>query len=395
MTLPVEPRGLLPENLVDFGRVLRKLGLGAGPDAMLLSTQVVSQVGLARRDDLYWALHSVYVKRAEHRPLFEMAFDRFFRDPQSINKALSLLLPRERAREEKQAEPPSGARRLQEAFRRPPPPDLAREPETEVQFDAAMTFSDQEVLRTKDFEQMSSRELAAVQDAIRRMTLFSRQVQTRRHRPSTRGRRLDLRRTLQVSLRRGGHGIDLVRSVPRTRPPALVVLCDISGSMDRYSRMFLHLVHALTNHRRRVHTFLFGTRLTPVTRWLTTKDVDEALDRVGREVNDWAGGTRIEACLHDFNRNWSRRVLAQPAWVLLITDGLERGEPERLAFEADRLHRSCRRLIWLNPLLRWEGFEPKAKGIRSLIDHVDDFRPVHNLASLQQLVRVLSEEGVR
>jgi len=185
-----------------------------------------------------------------------------------------------------------------------------------------------------------------------------------------------------------------MRRERRLRRPPLVIICDISGSMERYSRMMLHFMHAVTNDRDRVHTFLFGTRLTNVTRYLRYKDVDMALEKVGEEVVDWSGGTRIGACLHDFNQNWSRRVLTQGAVAIIISDGLDRDEAAGLEDEMERLHKSCRQLIWLNPLLRYEGFQPKSMGIRAMLPHVDDFRTVHSLNNLQDLTRVLSTDFV-
>jgi hypothetical protein len=220
-------------------------------------------------------------------------------------------------------------------------------------------------------------------------------VPTRRFRPEPRGRRVDLRRTLRQSLRGGGAMIDLARKRRVRRHPPLVILCDISGSMERYSRMLLHFMHAVTNDRDRVHCFVFGTRLTNITRQLRQRDVDMALAKVGERVQDWSGGTRIGHCLHAFNRVWSRRVLAQGAVVLLITDGLDRDAGAGLEREIERLHKSCRRLIWLNPLLRYEGYAPIATGSRAIIKHVDDFRPVHNLESLAQLTEALGRFGPR
>ncbi|MGA8292435.1 MAG: VWA domain-containing protein, partial [Rhodoplanes sp.] len=182
---------------------------------------------------------------------------------------------------------------------------------------------------------------------------------------------------------------------PARRMPPIVALLDISGSMGEYTRLFLHFLHTVTDARKRVHSFLFGTRLTNVTRALKTKDPDEALAACSTSVADWAGGTRIATSVAAFNRLWGRRVLGQGAVVLLITDGLERDADDRLAFEIDRLHRSCRRLVWLNPLLRFAGFEPKAHGIRTMLPHVDEFRAIHNLNSMADLVEALSEPRSR
>jgi uncharacterized protein len=196
-------------------------------------------------------------------------------------------------------------------------------------------------------------------------------------------------------MKAGGALIDLKYLGPKTRQPPIVALLDISGSMSQYTRLFLHFLHAVTDARKRVHSFLFGTRLTNVTRALKSRDPDEALSQCSASVVDWSGGTRIATSLGEFNKRWARRVLTQGAIVLLITDGLERDPDDRLEFEIDRLHRSCRRLIWLNPLLRFEGFEAKAKGVRTILPHVDEFRPIHNLDSIGELCRALSDTGSR
>jgi uncharacterized protein with von Willebrand factor type A (vWA) domain len=213
---------------------------------------------------------------------------------------------------------------------------------------------------------------------------------TRRFAPDPRGARADMRATLRAALRSGGV-IELKRKSRRRRPPPLVVLCDISGSMGRYAQLLLHFLHAVTNDRDRVHVFLFGTRLTNVTRQLRHRDAEVAFQMVSHAVPDWSGGTRIGEALERFNKLWARRVLGQGAIVLLITDGLDRDGAQGLAENMDRLHRSCRRLIWLNPLLRWGGFEPKSQGIRAMLPYVDEFRPVHNLASLRALIFSLSQ----
>jgi uncharacterized protein with von Willebrand factor type A (vWA) domain len=251
------------------------------------------------------------------------------------------------------------------------------------------------VLQKKDFAQMTAAEIAAAKQAIKRLVLSLDEVKTRRLGPDRRGHRIDMRRTLRASMKAGGAVIDLKYLGPRMKAPPIVALIDISGSMSQYTRLFLHFLHAVTDARKRVHTFLFGTRLTNVTRALKARDPDEALAAVAASVEDWSGGTRIASSLHAFNKLWARRVLTQGAIVLLITDGLERDGGEHLAFEIDRLHRSCRRLVWLNPLLRFSGFEARAKGIRAMLPHVDELRPIHNLESMTDLVRALSQRGAR
>jgi uncharacterized protein with von Willebrand factor type A (vWA) domain len=240
---------------------------------------------------------------------------------------------------------------------------------------------------------MTAAEIAAAKAAIKRLVLSLDEIKTRRLVPRPHGHMVDMRRTLRASLKAGGAVIDLKYLGVRRKAPPIVALLDISGSMSQYTRLFLHFLHAVTDARKRVHTFLFGTRLTNVTRALRQKDPDEALNVVSASVADWSGGTRIATSLRAFNKEWARRVLTQGAIVLLITDGLERDGGDDLGFEIDRLHRSCRRLIWLNPLLRFAGFEAKAKGIRAMLPHVDEMRPIHNLATMADLVAALSAKG--
>jgi uncharacterized protein with von Willebrand factor type A (vWA) domain len=241
-----------------------------------------------------------------------------------------------------------------------------------------------------DFEKMSGVEEAAAKRAIAALRLAIRPEQTRRYRAHAAGARIDPRGSLRASLRQGSGAIPLRFRERRRRRPPLVVLCDISGSMGRYSRMLLHFLHRAAGDTDRFVAFLFGTRLSNVTRALRHRDADEAVARVSGAVPDWSGGTRIGACLAEFNRLWSRRVLAQGAIVLLITDGLDRDAGNGLAIEMARLRRSCRRLIWLNPLLRYEAYEPRAMGARAILPYVDEFRPVHNLESLSDLAEALA-----
>jgi uncharacterized protein with von Willebrand factor type A (vWA) domain len=273
-------------------------------------------------------------------------------------------------------------------------PPSTKDEEVQIEIDASATMSHEERLKTLDFEQMSADEVAEARRVLARMSLPVKPLLTRRMGVGA-GPRIDAARTLRGALRQGGEITHLALKSPRERWPNLVVLCDISGSMSQYSRMSLHFVHAVANRRgqgwAKVHAFTFGTRLTNITRHLRTRDVDAALAAAGAEAQDWSGGTRIGACLRDFNRDWSRRVLGQGAVVLLITDGLDRNDAGALAAETERLGLSCRRLIWLNPLLRWEGFAPKASGIRAMLPHVHAFRAGHSITSLETLARVISD----
>jgi uncharacterized protein with von Willebrand factor type A (vWA) domain len=387
-----EADGRLAENIVYFARALRAAGIPVGPGAVLDALAAVRTAGVGTREDFYWTLHPVFVNRHEHTILFDQAFRIFFKRRGYLEQLLGMTLPQVPGTEPEK--PKAGAQRVQEAMFSGLNDQLKQEVR-ELDIDMRLTVSDQELLQKKDFAQMSAAEIASAKAAIKRLVLPLDEVKSRRLVPDRRGHIVDMRRTLRASMKGGGAFIDLKYLGPKTKTPPLVALLDISGSMTDYTRVFLHFLHAVTDARKRVSSFLFGTRLTNVTRSLKAKDPDEALAACSAQVLDWSGGTRIATSLHGFNKLWARRVLTQGAIVLLITDGLERDPDDKLAFEIDRLHRSCRRLIWLNPLLRYEGFEAKAKGVQAMLPHVDEFRPVHNLDSLTDLVRSLSAHGTR
>jgi uncharacterized protein with von Willebrand factor type A (vWA) domain len=350
----------------------------------------VKAAGVGAREDFYWTLHAVFVKRHEHSVLFDQAFRIFFRRRGYIDQLMAMMLPQAPGTPRP---PEAGATRVNEALFSGLDDKLKKE--REIELDTRMTVSDREVLQKKDFAQMTSAEIAAAKEAMRHLVLPLAEVRTRRLAPHRRGHLIDVRRTLRASFKGGGDFIDLRFIGPKSKPPPIVALLDISGSMSQYSRLFLHFLHGLTDARKRVSTFLFGTRLTNVTRALRERDPDDALSACSASVPDWSGGTRIASSLHAFNKLWARRVLTQGAIVLLITDGLERDADDTLAFEIDRLHRSCRRLVWLNPLLRFEGFEARARGIKTMLPHVDEFRPIHSLESMATLVAALQRGGGR
>jgi len=386
----------LAQNIMLFARTLRAAGLPIGPGKVIDAIDAVKAAGIGSRDDFYWTLHAVFVQRREQREIFDQAFHIFWKNPQFLQRMMSMLLPQMRydAADEDREEI---ATRLAEALQGERSADAFNElpaEEEEITVDAALTFSERELLQEMDFDKMTNAEMAAAKKAIANLRLPLMEVPTRRFTADARGRRVDMRATLRASLRNAG-AIPLKLKSPKYRHPPLVILCDISGSMSRYSRMALHFIHAITNDRDRVYTFLFGTRLTNITRDLRHRDVDVALDKVAAHVKDWSGGTRIGHCLHDFNTKWSRRVLGQGAVVLLITDGLDREGVEGLEDETMRLQKSCRRLIWLNPLLRYEAYRPQSQGARAMIRHVDDFRPIHNLDSMQDLADALARDAIR
>jgi uncharacterized protein with von Willebrand factor type A (vWA) domain len=378
--------GKLAENILYFARALRDAGLPVGPGSVVDAIAAVEAAQIGEREDFYAALHAVFVKKHEHSTIFDQAFRLFWKRRGFLEQLIAAMSPM--AEPTQKQKPQAGAARVAAALFRPNRDEA--QPKPSMELDARLTMSSQEILQRKDFAQMTAAEIAAAEAAIDRLVLTDDEVKTRRFVVNERGWRIDPRRTFRKSLRAGGAFIDLAHRTRAIRHPPIVAICDISGSMSDYTRVFLHFLHALTAKRGRVHTFLFGTRLTNVTRALRARDADEALARCSSDVKDWSGGTRIADSLHRFNRDWSRRVLAQGAVVLLFSDGLERDGSHLLTAEMERLQKSSRRLIWLNPLLRYDGFEAKAAGIRAMLPYISEFRAIHNLHSIGDLVRSLS-----
>jgi hypothetical protein len=384
--------GKLAENVLSFARVLRDAGLAIGPGSVLDALAALTVIDLGKRSEMRACLQATLIRRREDIALFDLAFDRFFRDPFGAEEAMAALLPRSPADPDRDDALPQ---RLADALApNAPRPEPRAEEVDPIDVNAFLSFSELETLRNKDFASMTADDLERAREIVKRMRLSLERVPTRRLRADPKGHRVDGRATLRAAMRSGGQDIPLRFRARRTVAPPLVILCDISGSMSRYTEMLLRFAHVLMEKRARVACFLFGTRLSNVTRALKHRDVDVALASCGARVTDWGGGTRIGACLSEFNRVWSRRVLGQGAIVLLITDGLDRDAGDGLAETAERLHKSCRRLVWLNPLLSFRGFEPKASGIRAMLPHVDDFLPVHDLDSLAALARALGTTAV-
>ena len=373
-------------NIMHFARALRRAGLPIGTGQVIDSLAAVEIAGLSSRNEFYWALHSLFVSGPEQRLIFDQGFRIFWQRPELLEQLLTLnvRVPGACVDEEK-AMP--GSRRLSEAMA------IARIG-TEMAPSAGATTnfgaSYRETLGKQDFEKMSAAEIADAKRVIMNLALPLARRATRRFIVDRRGALVDVRASIRSSLRTGREMIQVRYRRHRWRSPPLVIICDISGSMSRYSRLLLHFTHVLANSRDQVHAFVFGTRLTNITRYLRYRDADVALGKALEAVEDWSGGTRIGACMRSFNHEWSRRVLGQGAVAILITDGLDRDTGDRLDKEMDRLHKSCRRLIWLNPLLRYAGFEAKALGVRAILPHVDDFRPAHNLESISSLAEVLA-----
>lgn len=393
--IPENPK--LAQNIIHFARALRRAGLPVGPGRVIDAVRAVEAAGFTDRMDFYWTLHACFVNRPEHRVVFAQVFRLYWRDPRFLEHMMSMMLPAVRGVQEEKIAQAAEKRAAQALLgdEMPEIPEREQEEEaTQIEIDASMTMSADEKLRSLDFEQMSTEEIAQAKRMLARLTLPVKPILSRRRMANAQGKSIDRARTIRAALRQGGEMRAIARAKQRPRWPNLVVLCDISGSMSQYSRMVLHFLHAVANEKgqgwAKVHAFTFGTRLTNITRHLATRDVDAALKAAGAEAQDWEGGTRIGQCLHAFNRDWSRRVMGQGAVVLLITDGLDRDDAGALEKEMERLHLSSRHLIWLNPLLRWDGFAPKATGIRAMLPHVDSFRAGHSIATLEQLAEAIS-----
>lgn len=372
--------GQLLHNLLLFGRLLHRLGLDVNPGRLMAVAQVFEHVAIGRRDDFYYALRTLTVQRKEQLPLFDQAFDLFWRRPHdgSIEFDMGeLIAQRERPR------PIVTTPALQAAERQSDP--AAPDDDTQDVIELTATYSARERLAQKDFGELTGEELQAVKQLMAQLVWRLGQRLTRRREPG-KGALLDLRRTVRRSLRHGGDILRWDRQTLRVKPRPLVVIADISGSMERYSRLLLHFLYSLTaGLHQRVEVFVFSTRLTRITRQLRDRDADRAVREAARSVQDWSGGTRIGDAIKTFNFVWGRRVLRGGAVALIISDGWDRGDPALLGREMQRLRRTTHRLIWLNPLLGSPRYEPLTRGLTAALPHVDDFLPVHNLASLTDL----------
>jgi uncharacterized protein with von Willebrand factor type A (vWA) domain len=381
--------GNLLYNLVLFGRLLRGLGLDVNPGRMIDLVQALEYIEIGRKADFYHAARSLLVHRQEDIPLFDEAFEAFWRKPAEGWTTLDLRALGERRRFKRPAftPPPLPNPNADQADQGSSDATAADEPPL---LQVTMTYSSREVLRHKDFSDLTGEEFEAVKRLMAGFVWHLGVRRTRRLHPGP-GYLLDLRRTLRQNLKYGGEVLGWVHRQPKYRPRPLVIIADISGSMERYTRLLLHFIYSLTmGCSQNVESFVFSTRLTRVTRQLRDRDVDRALREVSRWVPDWSGGTRIGEALKTFNFDWARRVLGRGAVVLIISDGWNRGDLDLLEHEMARLQRSCHRLIWLNPLLGSPNYEPLTRGIRTALPYIDDFLPVHNLASLEDLAEHLA-----
>ncbi|TDV18610.1 vWA domain-containing protein [Paraburkholderia caballeronis] len=381
---------VIARNVVHFVRVLRGAGLPMSPAQAADAIDALGFVDLARRDDVRAALAALLTSAPDERELFDAAFDVFWRDPDWEGKLRALLLPKVKAG----MPPPRRGNRLADALAaRAPARNGAQQPAAreEHELRAHATFSAEERLRHRDFDTLSADEWRALRHLIRRRRQPLATERTRRLKAASRGAHADLRASAREAVRSGGDWTVWKYRAPVERKPPLVLLLDISGSMSSYSRAVLYYCHALLQSRERLQVFLFGTRLTHATRALRERDPDIAIAQLAAQVADWSGGTRIGATLAEFNRRWARRVLNGRATALIVTDGLDHDAGDTLAAEMARLHRFAHRVVWLNPLLRYRDFAPKARGVQAMLSHVDFHCPVHNLDSLEAFGRSLGD----
>jgi len=379
----------LDQNIMLFVRLLRTSGMKLGSADMLDAVDAAETVGVAKKKFLYHALASCLIKRREDKPLFDQAFYMFWQNPKFHERIRDLLLPMIKSSGDEHDDAEAMLRRLSDAVAVPPKVQLSANEDVKIELDAAATSTDRDRLKHKDFEMMSAAEMRLAEQAIASLRPCLPRRPARRSKLSPRGQQVAMRVALQRGVKQFGIVFPQFQTIV-TKPRPLVILCDISGSMEQYSRIMLHFIHALTRSHPAVSSFLFGTRLTNISRQMQNRDVDEAVQAVSHLVEDWSGGTRISSCLKQFNQEWSRRVMGQGAITLLITDGLDRTTDPGFGTHMARLHKSTSALVWLNPLLRFDGFAPKAHSVKMMIQHVDHFLPIHSLQAMSDLTASLA-----
>ncbi|MDC0074286.1 VWA domain-containing protein [Alphaproteobacteria bacterium] len=376
------------KNIIYFARILRKAGFNIGTREILLSIDSIRIINISNKEDFFWALHSVFVNKKADSYIFKLAFEIFWKKsiinlPQNnslINNAIN------------SNEVENYNQRIAHAFFNNSGEEKKTNEIKEKSLNYTLTHSNKEKLKKIDFETMNKEELDSAKKAINSFNLSFTKITTRRFKKSKTGKYIDINTTIKSATKNLNSGILLNYKSKIRTPPPLVVICDISGSMSKYSRMFMHFMHAISNKKSKVFTFVFGTRLTNITHNLKHSDVDLALDKVSKQVKDWSGGTRMNSCMHEFNIKWAKRVLSHGSIVLMMSDGLDRENNLNLGKEIKRIKDSCRHLIWLNPLLRYEKYEPIASGAASIYPYVDELKTIHNIDSMAELCKVLSSK---
>ena len=373
----------LLENILRFIRLLRNSGIKIGNQSSIDSLNSIKILEIGNRNEFYWALHSNLIYRNEDKEIFDQCFHLFWQNPKILQQMFNILLPQIGT----QKAPTTSKKQLKRISDniQKQNKDAQKEKKEEIIFDSKMSWSNKSALNTKDFEMMSLKEIKQAEKEIKKFLIKSKTQISRRWKKNDQSSKISTKYTIKKSVKNNGiiH-LAFKDRIKKFKP--LVILIDISGSMESYSRIMLFLSHMLIQQHKNVEIFTFGTKLTRITKFLKNKDVDDSLDRVGKFVNDWAAGTKITSSIKDFNFNWSRRILTQNQTLLLITDGLERDDSQNLDFEINRLSLFTNNIIWLNPLLRYEKFEPKVNSIKTILRHVDKHVPIHNINSIKRLV---------
>jgi uncharacterized protein with von Willebrand factor type A (vWA) domain len=373
----------LLENILQFIRLLRKSGINIGNQSSIDTLNSIKILNIGNRNEFYWVLHSNLINRNEDTEIFDQCFYLFWQNPKILQQMFNLLLPQIGTQKAPKADKKQ-LKRISDNIKKQNK-DIEKEKKDEILFDAQMSWSNKSALNSKDFEMMSLEEIKQAEKEIKKyLTIVKTQI-SRRWKRNDHSSKINPKYTIKKSVKNYGViNLAFKEQVKKVRP--LVILIDISGSMESYSRIMLFLSHLLIQQHKDVEVFTFGTKLTRITQFLKNKDVDFSLDKVGKVVNDWAAGTKITSSIKEFNFNWSRRIFTQNQRLLLISDGLEREDSQNLDFEFNRLSLFTNDIIWLNPLLRYKKFEPKVKSIKTILKYVDKFIPIHNINSIQKLL---------
>jgi uncharacterized protein with von Willebrand factor type A (vWA) domain len=372
------------DNLIRFIRLLRKSGINIGTESSINLLKALKSIKIGTRDEFYWTLHSTLINKNEDKELFDQCFYLFWQNPKIMEQIFNLLLPQIG----KQSAPKNQKKRLKriEDNISKKISDIDIKKRNARQFDSKMSWSDKTIIKSKDFDMMSLDEINSAQKEIKKLLLNFKNYKSRRWKKKEIGSRISQKDTLKKSIRSNAL-INLIYKSQIKKYKPLVVLIDVSGSMESYSRIMLFFSHLLINIHKDVEVFIFGTKLTRITKFLQNNDIDFALNKIGNLITDWSGGTKIASSLAEFNQNWSRRILAQNQTLLLISDGLDRDKEKNLEFEIKRLSLFSSKIIWLNPLLRFSQFQPKVKSIKIILKYVNDFIPIHNVNSIESLIK--------
>ena len=373
----------LLDNILRFIRLLRKSGVKIGNQSSIDALKGIKILKIGSRKEFYWSLHTTLINRNEDKEIFDQCFYLFWQNPKIMEQVFNLLIP-QIGTQKSPENPKKQLKRISENLGKKNI-DLEKNQKDEIIFDSQMSWSNKSSINSKDFEMMSLSELKEAEEVIKKLLIKSKNQLTRRWKSKDNGIKISYKNTIKKSIQNNGI-IKLGYRSQLKKSKSLVILIDISGSMESYSRIMLFFSHLLMQQQNDIEVFTFGTSLTRITRLLKNKDIDFSLNKIGNFVTDWAAGTKITSSINDFNLNWSRRILTQNQSLILISDGLERDQTKNLDFEINRLSMFAKNIIWLNPLLRYEKFEPKVASIKTILKYVNKIVPIHNINSIDKLV---------